>query len=488
MSPPATLPVLIIGSGLGGLTLAHALTAQRIPYRIFERDTAHSSRAQGYRISIDEGGASGLKSALSHTSGLFEKFESTCAEQHPPGGRIEARSGKLQAKGLLGLVGAGGIGMLVELAGRVIGRKFGMGTWVDWGRYAVSFGESCNLLFIDRTGKRMSLIDCLVHNSNPSIPPVVVPQEATKSYQVDRQVLRDLLRSSLPSSDLITHSAQFQSYTLSPDSSSIIAHFNNGTSVTGSLLVGADGIRSNVAKQLIGDETIPLDMEARIIYGKTLLTPELDGQLHETLRKGTSFVVDPIAGQGDGMVGKGLLLVHECMRFHLKDSPPNYSFWALAGRKEIFEKAENDISTSSSSSTTSSIPPSEIAIHLTKDWHPSIRILMTNQIPSQTAFLKMTTSSPSGTPHWVTNSRVTVLGDAIHCMPPTGGQGANTALHDAALLGLILGKAKTDGMAEDQWSKDVIQMYEDGMRKNVGDVVGLACIAAKGIMGAIVPS
>jgi hypothetical protein len=140
MSPPRG-PVLIIGSGLGGLTLAHALKANHIPYRIFERDAAHSTRAQGYRIGVDEGGASGLKSALAHTPGLFERFESSCAEQHSPGGRVEARSGRVEAKGVLGMIGAGGVGMLAELGGRVIWKKFGPGTWRDWGRWAIPFGE-----------------------------------------------------------------------------------------------------------------------------------------------------------------------------------------------------------------------------------------------------------------------------------------------------------------------------------------------------------
>ena len=42
-------------------------------------------------------------------------------------------------------------------------------------------------------------------------------------------------------------------------------------------------------------------------------------------------------------------------------------------------------------------------------------------------------SAATETPPWP-SSRVTVLGDAVHTMPPTGGLGGNAALHDARTL------------------------------------------------------
>lgn len=143
--PKTPLPILVIGSGLGGLTLAHALRAHSIPYRLFERDAATDDRAQGYRISVDDGGASALKSALGLEGdgpALFGEFEQSCGERHGIGGRIDAVSGKVLQRGVLGLLGAGGWGMLGELAGRWAGKKWSEGTWSDWAKWAGSFGES----------------------------------------------------------------------------------------------------------------------------------------------------------------------------------------------------------------------------------------------------------------------------------------------------------------------------------------------------------
>ena len=45
-------PILIVGAGLGGVSLARALGRKGIPYRIFERDALHSIRQQGWAISL----------------------------------------------------------------------------------------------------------------------------------------------------------------------------------------------------------------------------------------------------------------------------------------------------------------------------------------------------------------------------------------------------------------------------------------------------
>ena len=250
---------------------------------------------------------------------------------------------------------------------------------------------------------------------------------------------------------------------------SVTAHFSNGTSAKGSLLVGADGIRSKVAAQLIGHPAQPRDLGMRLVYGKTLLTPEVEEVLHPSLQKGVSFAVDTTAS------GHRLLVVCECMRFAHDETPANYMFWCIAGRKEAFEREDTDLL------GLSGIQAAELAVELTKDWDPRIRIVTDKQSVDETAVLRMSSSDPDGTATWPTDPRVSVLGDAIHCMPPTGGQGANSAMYDAALLGKILAESGEDGATG--WSGGTISKYEKAMRYNIGDIVGLACIGAEYVIG-----
>ena len=280
-------------------------------------------------------------------------------------------------------------------------------------------------------------------------------------YQVDRRVLRSVLLTS--QSTHITYEAAFSSYTLLPDSAT--AHFADGTSVRGSLIVGADGTRSKVAAQLIGESAAPLDLGRRIIYGKTPLHP-IETEIHPTLRQGTSFV----NGSVDGHT---VLSVLEAMRFTHPGAPENYMFWTLSTSRDVFgdEDAAARLGPDGDAAA-------KLALRITAHWDPHIRVIFEQQTADQTAVLPMSSSNPDGPPAWPTERRVTVLGDAVHGMPPTGGQGANSAMHDAALLGAALG-----GSAErDGWRTETIRAYEEAMRYNIGDVVGLACIGVKHLL------
>ena len=46
--------ILIIGGGLGGLTLAQVLWRNNVPFELFERDHAPAERKQGWAVALVE--------------------------------------------------------------------------------------------------------------------------------------------------------------------------------------------------------------------------------------------------------------------------------------------------------------------------------------------------------------------------------------------------------------------------------------------------
>ena len=65
--------VLIIGSGLGGLTLAQALRGSGIDVAVFERDASPWDRPQGYRLHLDADAINAVREVLpNHLTALFE--------------------------------------------------------------------------------------------------------------------------------------------------------------------------------------------------------------------------------------------------------------------------------------------------------------------------------------------------------------------------------------------------------------------------------
>src|SRR5262249_47386190 len=78
----APLHLVIIGGGIGGLTLAQGLEKSGVSAAVYERDRTRTDRVQGYRVHINPTGSLALHECL--PAPLFEAFTRTCGR--PAGG------------------------------------------------------------------------------------------------------------------------------------------------------------------------------------------------------------------------------------------------------------------------------------------------------------------------------------------------------------------------------------------------------------------
>jgi len=91
-------------------------------------------------------------------------------------------------------------------------------------------------------------------------------------------------------------------------------------------------------------------------------------------------------------------------------------------------------------------------------WSPSVLKLVSScDVQTSTFAVRPLFSLPS-THSWVTNGRITLIGDAAHVMVPFAGEGANLAMLDGAELAEAIANSK-DGMA----LKENIEAFEKGM-------------------------
>jgi 2-polyprenyl-6-methoxyphenol hydroxylase-like FAD-dependent oxidoreductase len=220
-------------------------------------------------------------------------------------------------------------------------------------------------------------------------------------------------------------------------SSGVTAIFADGTkSEEGSMIIGGEGLKSAVAKQLTNGAIKVYDLGSRGIHGQAPTTA------FKGLGEGVFRMVDESQPSG-----KVWLITN--VRAQDMDNPDTVFGWTMGGAPGVIN-APND------NYTIIGKPAADIAKNLTKHWHPRVKPLFDNMQESEAAFWKITCSSPEGIPEWPNDPRVTLIGDAVHAMTPAGGNGANTAVKDSALLGRLLAEAGgyEDGLT-DKYEKEM---------------------------------
>ncbi|MBV6696656.1 FAD-dependent monooxygenase [Kitasatospora aureofaciens] len=234
----------------------------------------------------------------------------------------------------------------------------------------------------------------------------------------DRHVLRQLLLAGL--GDRVEFGRAVVGYTEQEDGT-VVAHFSDGSSAVGDLLVGADGVGSAVRRQLLPEAEV-VTLPGNALLGRTPLTERFAAL---------------VPGFGTVVHGPGVSMLLGRMEFR---RPPRRAAADLAPDVELPD-------TGSYLRWVVMLPeplaPALVALAddwatvrdrllaLIDGWHPDLVELVRQSDVGNSSPLTVRYAKP--VPHWGTR-RVTLLGDAIHPMPPSAGQGANTAFRDAALL------------------------------------------------------
>ena len=263
------------------------------------------------------------------------------------------------------------------------------------------------------------------------IPVQKDPVESEKS--VSRMTLRQVLVTGLE--NVIKFGKEFTHFEQHADGT-VTAHFADGSSATGDLLVGAEGAGSRVRRQYL-PQARQEDTGIIAIAGKLPITAESASLLPPRVFKGISMIQAPKGyfcilhvmefkwdrsgkiKNGIGDTDAELIEVWPGLQFDNSRDYINWGFSATADKfpSDVLEHRGEDLA--------------QLVSAMTPDWHPNLRRLFELTDPSTCFPVNIKTSVPLDP--WPA-SNVTLIGDAIHTMTPGRGVGANTALRDAVLL------------------------------------------------------
>jgi 2-polyprenyl-6-methoxyphenol hydroxylase-like FAD-dependent oxidoreductase len=247
---------------------------------------------------------------------------------------------------------------------------------------------------------------------------------------IGRVPLRTLLCRGIE--DRVRFGATFTGFEVRPDER-VAVHFADGSSGLADLLVGADGAGSRVARALAGRPTsTPIGISG--IAGRTPIHDGNRGLVPALLRRG------PALAFGPGGVGLFLTL-HDPGPGPTAQPPETEAPALIWGLLADDRRYPDDLASVAGDELVAT------AQGVLDPWHPAVRELVRQSEAGTAGSFVFRAADPAGDLTPWPRGPVTVLGDAVHAMPPTGGRGAATAIRDADVLAGRLAQVRDGTLA-----------------------------------------
>ncbi len=240
---------------------------------------------------------------------------------------------------------------------------------------------------------------------------------------IGRIPLRRLLAHGLD--DVVRLGSEFTGHVENPDGT-VTATFAGGRTETADVLVGADGSRSRVVGALAGGPTARR-LRASGLAGRAPLDARVRSGMPRDLLAGPAFGLGP-----DGTAV--FLSAHDPATAAIAAAAcrdvapviePAYLLWGVIAPGPVSDPGPGGSAVDG-------------ARALLARWSGWMNTVLDASDPATAALFPYYAADPAADLcPWQVGS-VTALGDAVHAMPPTGGQGAATAIRDADVLATTL--------------------------------------------------
>jgi 2-polyprenyl-6-methoxyphenol hydroxylase-like FAD-dependent oxidoreductase len=301
-------------------------------------------------------------------------------------------------------------------------------------RLTMSTGEpSRGVTILDHRLNRLLAIDLPVHDR--------------RSLKSERPIGRMILRRALLEGvdEVVSFGKTFVAFEDEPDGR-VSACFADGSKSTADLMVGADGASSRVRRQLLpGVDRIETGIVA--IGGKLPLSESTRHFVPAALMRGPSPILGP---------RESFLFVSPVSYRDLADDVDRdeYLLWGFSARRERFGPGERFARATGDELKA-------LVGGMIGDWRPELQRIVRDSDPATVSWFSVKTSTRVRP--WKTRN-VTLLGDALHSMPPYRGVGANAALWDAALLRETIVGPGADAPLVERLAEYERRMIEHGFR------------------------